>query len=479
MKYILLSLLCLLATLRPANSASSDPLCVGKVPDYVRLGSDGMVLTEEAQDILCRDDNTLLEWDGNFVAGAPTFITNMVVHSSAVVKALQQGAELQFSGCVFPEELHIEGGVAGSVIFRASEFRGNFDIHGAQFSGQLSLASSVLHQGFHIADASFLKPVEISGSVLTGGLEMEHVILGGGLRLFGTRVVGSTNLAGVRSPAGLTFDDGRFAGMFVISEPEVTGGVRFRGCEWDQTSLISFSSGIIGGGIRFDSCGFDSRWLPSDQEQVPLIRLSELTVGSPVVLANASSRRFPRLKVSRSVMPFLKLPEWRISKHILLGDTSELSNEREMEEAAELLQLAKSGYDAQGRTRDSLAAKSEHRMMIARIKGGPELIILLARKYFGTGVWWFLAIVSIFSLLFGLMGIPWHVYEKTDKILVRLYKVIDLSVSGFFKGPPKENGVSSISLSVAAQRVLMMERLLGVVFLFLFGAVLNEWIRGS
>ncbi|MEP7008990.1 MAG: hypothetical protein ABJC13_01565 [Acidobacteriota bacterium] len=468
-------LFAVLASLSYASSALASSACVGKVPDYVLVGSSGMVLTQEAEQLPCRSGLVRPIWDGKTTPGEIVVIEEMVVPSLALSRAVATAGRLEFRRCLFPDEVYLKGAVVASMRFIECEFLGNFDLRAGTFSGRVEVVNSLFHQNVSIVDAVLDDQMIFSGSVFTGLIEFERTLLSGGLRITGSRLAGRVHAIGLRSPVGLYFEGDRFLSDLEIVELETSGSVRFRDSEWDRSSVISFLGGTIGAGVRFDSCSFDAPWVSAIQEEKPLIRFSDLTVGSSVVIANATSRVFPRLKVSRCVVPFLKLPEWRIAKGMLLDPSSPPIDVRAMEDAGELLQLAKSSYEREGRTRDAIEVNSEHRLLVARIRRGPSLWIWEASRYFGTGIWWFVFIILSFACLFSLKGVGWHLFDRKEHLGERLYRALDLSVKGFFRGPPAE--YAGVPLAGPARRALIFEQLLGMAFLFLFAIVKNEWLR--
>lgn len=449
--------------------------CVGRVPDYVLVGSKGMVSTQEAEQLPCRYGRARTTWDGKVEPGEIVTIEDQVVPSIALARAAAMAGSLEFRRCLFPDEVYLKGSTAAQLKFIECEFLGNFDLRAGIFSGRLEVVSSLFHQYVSIVGAVLESQLIFTGSVFTGPLEIEQTLLAGGLRVTGSRIAGRVHAIGLRSPIGLSFEGVRFLSDLEFVELETSGSVRFRDSEWDRSSVISVLGGTIAAGVRFDSCSFDAPWASTKESGEPLIKFSDLTVGSSVVVANATSRVFPHLKVSRCVIPFLKLPEWRIARGMLLDASSPPVDVRAMEDAGELLQLAKSSYEREGRTRDAIEVNAEHRLLVARIRKGPSLWIWEASRYFGTGLWWFVAIIILFALIFTFKGVDWHLFERKENLGARLYRALDLSVKGFFRGPPGEN--SGASLTGPVRTALIVEQLLGMAFLFLFAIVKNEWLK--
>lgn len=460
------------------SSASwADNPCPGKIPSYVLIGGDGMVLTAEAEETLCRNVLKLPTWDGRMESGRAV-VEDRIVTGEAIRRALasRDTVAIEFRRCAFTEEVYLKGAVRAPLVFRECEFQGNVDFRAGEFE-RIEFVSSVFHQNLFLGEITVAQPLSITGSVLTGLLEIDRSLLQGGLRISGSRLSGRVHVSGFRSPVGVNFDSDRFLGSMSFAEPEMLGGIRFRDSEWDRSAVIDFSGGTIGAGIRFDSCGFDATWVKRDIRDVPLIRLSDVTVGSAVVLANVGSKQFPHLRVSRCVIPFIKLPEWNIARHMVgrsgaLGDT-------EKEDLAELMQLVRASYDIEGRTRDANSVRAEHDLLIAEITGGMPLVIKRARVLFGTGLWWLIGVVSCFALVLFLGGRRWKIFLPRERLIERFYKAYDLSIRGIFKGPPEEEEEVQLKrIDATAKRILMVERVIGILFFFLLGLLLDEWIKG-
>ena len=130
-------------------------------------------------------------------------------------------------------------------------------------------------------------------------------------------------------------------------------------------------------------------------------------------------------------------------------------------------------YEAQGRTRDSISVNNTQRRVLAEIKGGPTLWIRIAADWFGTGVWWFLGWVLLFTAVIGANAVTWRISEPNEKLSTRAYRALDLSVKAFFSGPPEDK-----PLTATAMWVLRLERLIGLAFFFLLGILVNEWVHG-
>jgi len=462
---------------RPVYGEASA-VCSGRIPDYVVEGNERMVLTEEAEKILCQDDGGREVWDGVLPQGeGKILVENKVVPSALLQGALERGGGIEFRNCVFPDELYFRGGVKGNIFFDRCEFRGNLDIHDARFDGEFWINRSVLHQGFQVVDSYLMQPLRVAGSILAGDMQIDNSSFSGGIRISGTRLVGNLIANGLQSPVGLSFEDSRFLGSLNMTGLEVGGGVSFRECEWDEKSLIGFTRGTIAGGLRFDACGFESGWRDKKRAGVALIRLADITITSSMVLADAKSKKFPLVRVSRCLVPFIKLPEWSIAQDMVLLDSIDSASERGLEDSGELLQLVKKSYDAQGRTLDAVAARNAHRLLVARIKGQPMLGLRTALNHFGTGLWWFIGIVGIFSVILLMFGRKWRLVEQGDRVSLVAYRALDLSLKSFIKGPPEEGELAN-RMTSAAKRCLMLERVLGIVFFFLLGLAMKEWLEG-
>jgi hypothetical protein len=452
--------------------------CSGHIPDYVLEGNDRMVLTEEAEKILCQADDSRRVWDGALTEGeGRSVIEDKIVSSAALAESLARGTVIEFRNSVFPDELYFHGKIKSNISFDKCEFRGNFDIHDAQFDGELWINRSILHQGVNVADSHFSQPLRISGSVLAGDFQIDNSSFLGGVRVSGVRLLGNLVANGLQSPVGLSFDDSRFLGSLNMTGLEIGGGVRFRECEWSERSLISFTRGTMAGGLRFDACGFESGWGDAKGSGVALVRLADVTIASSMVVADAKSKKFPVIRVSRCLIPFIKLPEWSIARNMVLQNASELTNERDMENSGELLQLVKKSYEAQGRTLDAVATRNAHRLMIARIKGQPTLGLRLALNYFGTGLWWFVGVVVFFAVVLLILGRRWGIVAQGDKLPLAVYKAIDLSLKSFIKGPPDEGNLA-VKMSPVARRWLRVERVLGILFFLLLSLAMKEWLEG-
>ncbi|MGH9891331.1 MAG: hypothetical protein ACREA0_04990, partial [bacterium] len=430
-----------------ATSVSAQD-CLGGIPDYIALGRKDMVLTTDAERILCRDDSGLPLWNGDIGLHDPAIVEDQEVRTDALLRALLAQKPIEFRRCVFREELLIHGNVGGGITFRECDFLGRVDIRNVVFSGPLEMRSSILHHGLHVLDAQLRERMLIEGSVLASPLEVERAEFQDGLVITGTRFTAGMIANGLRSRVGVLFKANRFLGTIQLTETEIAGSLRFSESEWNRGSLITLDRGMVGGGIRFDSCGFDASWKADVKaEDKTLIRLSDLTLGAPLSLTNATG--FPRIRMSRSVVPMLMIPDWSIAQEmVLLGPEERGRGLRATEEQGEVLQLLQKSYEAQGRTRDSISVNNTQRRVLAEIKGGPTLWIRIAADWFGTGVWWFLGWVLLFTGVIFAHAVTWEISAANERLYTRAYRALDLSVKTFFSGPPEDKPLPSTAMWV-------------------------------
>lgn len=447
----------------------AEAVCEGRIPYYVMLGEKGMTWTDDAVRVLCRDDAALERWKGGAVRGS-LLIEDRIVSQANVATILRDASSTEFRHVVFEDAVFIRGTVPGRVVFRECEFRGNVDIQDAELQGDIVVVSSVFHQRVQIQNSVFRRALLVEGSILSSSFEIGSSEFANGVRLKGTRVVDQFVTNGLKSGASIEVESSRFLSSVRFAAPDIAGSVRFHESEWSSGRVIELSRGFIGGALRFDLCGFQETWSEAPASGEVQIRLADMAVGSAVSVATTTmSKAYPQVRIARCVIPFLKLPEWTIGRQMVMGEEGRV----DLEELGEELQMLYKSYESSGRLRDAYDVRAEHRVVVAKLRGGPALWIRWSAQYFGTGLWWFSGTIVAFATTFLVKGKRWGVFDTRDGVLLKIYRCIDVSMKGFVGGPP-----DSTSLDKAAVAVLRVERAVGIVFFFLLGIVVNDWLGG-
>lgn len=448
-----------------------DSPCPGMVPDYIALASENLV---GAQSALCRSDAELSQWREDL--SSDEMVINRIVSPAAAASALRKAAHVEFRGCRFREALYLRGRFAASATFRGCEFQGDVELHGAETNGELTFEDCVFHHSLRISDSAVQRSLSVLTSILAGPFLAEGSRFDNGIRVSDSRL-SSIAFSEIQSTSAISLKGVRVLGRAEFLDVDFDATLRFRECEFDRSSVVQVERGTIRGGIRFDGCRFDGEWLPAFRNSAHLtVRLEDLTSGAPVIFGNVNSGPFPLVRISRSVIPFLKLPPWRLARGMIVPEwtRSTVPSSREMEDVGEILQLARSSYEVVGLKRDAIAARDASRIVFARLRGGPAYWIRVASTYFGSGLWWFVSLVALFAIVFWIWGRAWSIYDSCG-VWERGYHAVSLSVVGLVRGPPDRESPLSNPRAVWTMRVA---RFCGILFVFLLGLVIDDWLQG-
>jgi len=453
-----------------SGAAMAHGLCPGAVGEWVTAGNDAMFETRVAEELPCRATE---DFDSSPVIARLGAIDNRILTNAELQQSIATGEPIEITRCRFTTEVDLIGEVKQQIVFRQCEFEGNVNIQVAQTAG-IEFTECLFHQNVSVVGSTVTGPLTFANSVLTSQLMIERSALASGIRATTTRFAKSLTVRDVSTSAGFLFEGCRFVESVDVVELESAAGIRFKDCGFDSTSLISIDGGNIASGLRFDSCTFANRWRGAKDKSPAHLKMSDVTLGAALVIGRTEPDAFPTIGVSRSVIPFLKVPEWRIIHANLLAGAARLEDERQMEDAAELLQLIRRGYEADGRRRDAESVRRHYELLIARIRGGPTLWIRTAVAYFGWALT--LVMVILFSVASTLAtnAKSWNLIDQNRPAWRLMPWAIGLAASAFLGAVPDNVAKSSAPTGLWMFRIT---RVLGVLISFLFGIVVNEWVH--
>lgn len=448
----------------PSLARGDNPCQNGRGPDYLRVGADR---SDSLDTLVCRDDSEFANGTVTIV-GDGAVVENKIVTPGEIAEIASRLGHVELRRCRILDAIDFGGLIRAALVFDQCEFQGSVNIRYAGMLGGLSIRDSVFHQDFTALESRFEAPLFINGAVFASRFTVETCRFDAGINVLGARFVGDVLLRDVQSPTAVVFSDTGFVRNLTAVDLELLSALRFRDCTWPRTSLIAISGGSIGGGVRFDSCAYEATWLAAGVAEHVELKLTDVSLGAPLVIARPTSSEVPRLLVSRSVMPYIKVPEWPISRYMVPQTGKSI---RELEEGAELLQLISNGFELEGRTRSAEGARSDRAALVARIKGVPSVVLQTSVVYFGSGMWWFVGAISILVTLFAAMRRRWSLVADGAGRWVTSWKIIVLSVRALVWGVEPEKYPS------AARHVFHIAKAVGVIFFFFLGNAVSEWMR--
>lgn len=456
--------LALILGMAAAASLRADSPCPQRTPAYVLEGGAGMIGVEAAEALTCLEDDAFSQ-----PFAEADVIQDHILTNEEVRQILAKRTNVIFRHCRTKEAIDI-GGRIGAVAFESCDFEGSVRLNGVR-ARSIDIRDSLFHQNFEITDTVITRTLTIYGSVFTTKVEIDTTQIMSGLLMQNARVRGPFELSAVSAERCLTFERVRFLDNFAIASPEIRDCITFRGCEWNQDKYVSFAKGFVGT-IRFDACDFDGKWVDASGEQAPTqIRFSGMTIHSALLLSSVASTRYPTLRVDRSIISHIRLPDWEIAESMVVKNPTEQTT-ADRESLLETLGVVRASYEREGRQRDASRASDEYRLILSRIRGPVAYTMNLVRKW--TDDYILMAFVGLVLLV---ACIYWWLEERWDPKRSRLGAVgasLDASWSGVFSGPDKDAQYRSTKTPV----ILRVSRIVGAVVLFYVVARLQVLFNG-
>lgn len=484
---ILVFLLSLIAVAYPLFAIADD--CTGQIPDYIMEGNKDMDETKNAEQILCADNTKNEVWNGKLNENNQNnTIKDKKINSEDFNNAIAKGINLKFENCQFKKGINISKSIKGSLSFDKCEFESDININQSVLQGAININQSVLHNGISVSKSIFIQSFTISNSIIASNVDIDNSSFLGGVKFENIRINGDWTANGFQSPIGLSVVGSRFLKKWSMIDPEITGSVNFRDTFWSEDSLIKFENGTISGGLSFYRCSFNyTSDTDNHQFNKSQLRLSNITIGTAVVLSDIADikllnnvendrtdikNNFPTIKVERSLIPLLKLPAWSIANSMIITNSDEEGEKKQLEP----LQLAYKGYVSAGNLKDALATRKPLRLGQAKTNGTTAYILLRATFFFVDFVYWILSIILLVPfVIFLYKGKSWLLVGQHDGLFLHIYKCVDLSLTAFIKGTPEDSSLQANTPEIA-KWIMRVERIFGVLFLFFLSLAITEWL---